>query len=995
MGCVFAQLPDYHVQLFDESYGMKSDMEHVVKDNKGFIWLASNEAVYRFDGRTMKEFPFPEFISTLICDEHGRIWMNSRKNIYQFKNDRLGFVRMAMDSSENQSLGKLFQLPGKEIAVQSSTGFYEWNDATQTFQKMKLSALAIPTKMVTTIFSNFNNTLFFASGDSMYAIDVVKRTRLTMPRINDRGFISAISDHDLFITSRGDSTSWFDFSTKKVTTIDFKNEIPGANNDFLYIRSVLNIDSQRVFLATHAGLLELNLTTRKFRRLKLYHKGYPLDPTPNYFDLFLDKDKKVWAILGIGLISFSPDRETVGLIRDREANGEYTWPNNVRNFSEDEKGNLWMATSEGFAYWNLRNNEITMHPAVPGATDRLYIPSVRGLFYDGRYLILGTSSSGAWIYDPKTDHYSRPEYHGDDTLRRKFELDFIRQIIQLPDSNYLIVANQCYILQKDNFRLREFDMVHQKSSRPNLAYIDANKNIWLGKDGGIVCYDSSLNYKNDWKWNQSIMSMHELRNGKWLMGTLNGLYKVTIHSDMLDILKDSLFAGITHVDFIEVDHHGKYWIGCNEGLIRYDPVLSNLEVFDYYDNVQGNRFMAHPLFNKDGVLFIGGINGINYFHPEKIKVKKDSLLVSLMKVTVNQDDTSYYNITGPLSLKYNQNSIDIEFIAPYYGNSNRLQYRYQLGGLESTWKNNGNNNKVSFTSLPPGEYKFKAAASVDGIHWYESSDSLSFNIAYPFWQTWWFILCFILGGSGLLYYFFRNRIKVIREKERTKRDYERKIAEVEMHALRAQMNPHFMFNSLNSINNFILKNDPDNASGYLTKFSRLMRLILDNSRSEWVMLENELKALELYIQLEVVRFDHVFDYTIEVSPEIDMTGTWIPPMILQPYVENAIWHGLLHRKSPGGKLMIRLWREQAKLHVSIEDNGVGREEAKRLNSKSATKHKSHGMKITAERIEIVNRVYHVNATVAIDDLPASDGTVGGTKVSLTLHDKMYDSHNRG
>lgn len=215
-----------------------------------------------------------------------------------------------------------------------------------------------------------------------------------------------------------------------------------------------------------------------------------------------------------------------------------------------------------------------------------------------------------------------------------------------------------------------------------------------------------------------------------------------------------------------------------------------------------------------------------------------------------------------------------------------------------------------------------------------------------------------------------------------------------MHALRAQMNPHFMFNSLNSINNFILKNDPDNASGYLTKFSRLMRLILDNSRSEWVVLENELRALELYIQLEVVRFDEVFDYELIVDPGVDISTTFVPPMIIQPYVENAIWHGLLHRNAPGGKISIRIWREQDMLNIKIEDNGVGRAEASRLKSKSAMKHKSHGLKITAERMDIVNKIYNVDARVKIDDLVNGNGGPAGTKVLLTLKDQNHESHHR-
>jgi sensor histidine kinase YesM len=174
-----------------------------------------------------------------------------------------------------------------------------------------------------------------------------------------------------------------------------------------------------------------------------------------------------------------------------------------------------------------------------------------------------------------------------------------------------------------------------------------------------------------------------------------------------------------------------------------------------------------------------------------------------------------------------------------------------------------------------------------------------------------------------------------------------------------------------------------------------MRLILDNSRSEWIVLESELKALELYIQLEVVRFDDAFEYELIVDPGVDITTTYVPPMIIQPYVENAIWHGLLHRHIPGGKLSIRIWRDGEILHINVEDNGVGRTEAARLKSKSATKHKSHGLKITAERMDIVNRIYNVNAQVDIVDLQGQNGSSGGTRVSLTLQDKLYDSHNRG
>jgi ligand-binding sensor domain-containing protein/putative methionine-R-sulfoxide reductase with GAF domain len=231
------------------------------------------------------------------------------------------------------------------------------------------------------------------------------------------------------------------------------------------------------------------------------------------------------------------------------------------------------------------------------------------------------------------------------------------------------------------------------------------------------------------------------------------------------------------------------------------------------------------------------------------------------------------------------------------------------------------------------------------------------------------------------------RARAEEEKQKAEKNLsetERQTAEMEMQALRAQMNPHFMFNSLNSINNFILKNDSDNASQYLTRFSRLMRLILDNSREDWVLLENEIKALELYIEMEAIRFDNVFEHSIKTAFDINTSAVMVPPMIVQPYVENAIWHGLLHRKEPGSKLLVDIWKKEDKLFIKVEDNGVGRQEAQLLKVKFSSHKKSHGMRITAKRLEIVNKIYKVDAKVHMEDLKNGEGMPAGTSVTLEM-----------
>ncbi len=214
--------------------------------------------------------------------------------------------------------------------------------------------------------------------------------------------------------------------------------------------------------------------------------------------------------------------------------------------------------------------------------------------------------------------------------------------------------------------------------------------------------------------------------------------------------------------------------------------------------------------------------------------------------------------------------------------------------------------------------------------------------------------------------------------------FEQKIAETEMTALRAQMNPHFIFNCLNSIKLYTLENDSQTASEYLTIFSQLIRLVLENSRSAKVTLQKELETLRLYIELEAMRFKDKVKYHINISSEIDQQYIDIPPLLLQPYVENAIWHGLMHKKE-GGNICINVTLPlEHCLQIEITDNGIGRELATEYKSKSATKQKSFGLKMTSERIDIINQVYKIKAAVEIIDLKDGMNVANGTKVIIKI-----------
>jgi LytS/YehU family sensor histidine kinase len=294
-----------------------------------------------------------------------------------------------------------------------------------------------------------------------------------------------------------------------------------------------------------------------------------------------------------------------------------------------------------------------------------------------------------------------------------------------------------------------------------------------------------------------------------------------------------------------------------------------------------------------------------------------------------------------------------------------------------------NEGLVNLVRLSPGKYVLHVTGSNDSGVMNMKGDTLDISVLPPYYQTWWFRVLIIVGVGLIIYIIQRNRIKRIRREEQLKTEFNKQLAQAETKALRAQMNPHFIFNCLNSINSFVIEQKHEIASDYLIKFSKLIRLILDNSRSETISIEKELETLKLYVLLEAARFDNKFKCVYHIAEEINTNSIMIPPMLLQPFVENAIWHGLMQKEGEG-TITIEMKKENEEfLNISITDDGIGREKAAELKSKSAT-HKSHGLKVTSQRIEMMNKLNSTGAQVHIIDLKDEQGHATGTRVELII-----------
>jgi hypothetical protein len=400
---------------------------------------------------------------------------------------------------------------------------------------------------------------------------------------------------------------------------------------------------------------------------------------------------------------------------------------------------------------------------------------------------------------------------------------------------------------------------------------------------------------------------------------------------------------------------------------------------------------------RSGKLYFTGEGGYYEVYPPEFnnESKPPKIILSnfrLLNQTIVPGPNSILlkdiSVTDHLALNYDQNIFSFDFAAIDFVDPGANKLLFMLENYDRSWNTPGFDRRAVYFNVPPGTYKFRVRAVNAYGKWTEKF--VSIEIIPAWWSSWWFRVTLLIAVIALIYFLIRWRlnVKFRLEMERSEKEKElsrlqHRTAQLEMHALRAQMNPHFLFNSLNSINRFIIQNNSEQASGYLTKFSRLMRLILQNSQHELIPLENELEALKLYLELEAVRFDHHFSYTIKIDEHLDVAVLKVPPLIIQPYAENAIWHGLMHKEEKGN-LLIELKEQGDYLVCSITDDGIGRKKAAELKSKSASTHKSMGMKITADRIASMKQRKSNENNIQITDLVAPDGSAAGTKVEIKI-----------
>ena len=532
-----------------------------------------------------------------------------------------------------------------------------------------------------------------------------------------------------------------------------------------------------------------------------------------------------------------------------------------------------------------------------------------------------------------------------------------------------------------------------------------NNRIWLiSKDNGIFLYDngtfksfSSLNYNSfndicfDKKGNiilggeNGIIYISELRNdsilNRFYISKKNNLLGTSIR--WLNCTEDNYLIAGTNSGINIIDLNKLY----QKGEISLKKIDHNHGFKDY----SGETSFIH-----DKNIWIGTHNYlIKGSVPELLSSKEGEFIFYLKSIQVNNNplnelnDSLINNYTKtykyPLTFPSHKNSIAFSFDAIQFTDYDNIKYSYILEGLSREWSELTKEHHAAFQNLKPGTYRFRVRAV--NTHSFNNTQELivNFTIKTPFWANWWFYVPATIFILFLIWLIVFLRTKQIKKRERNLAEISERIAEFEMKALRAQMNPHFIFNAINSIQNYMLDNDIDSALGYLSDFAKLIRITLDNVVKKKVTLDEELNYLRYYLNLEKMRFDKYFDVDIILPDEFEQRKIEIPPMIIQPFVENAIKHGFVYKKDNAKlKLQFKITDDNI-LQCIIEDNGIGRQKSRELNRNKHQSKQSKGTFITNERLMLLNNTqprkgYKVNTVDLYDNynLPC------GTRVEITV-----------
>ncbi len=973
----------------------------LLQDGNNYIWIGTTGGLNKYDGRKFKIYgknPFDTsglksgYITCSVKGLHGSVYIGTDKGLYIYVPEKDKFFPLDL-STENHPE----KLPYVRAAILIKENLWiDTNKGILLKYNIKSNAVIFIEKHLKprqpyyryhSLFLDGKDNLWIAGrGINPYYYNLMNKKGYKL-KIYDTGKNSDSKKH----IKRNGATDYYEDENRNLFVLGTDGIFfyDHKNDTLIFQRrgttyQIINDKNGNKWLGTAGGLIFYEKSTENtflFKHKK--HKKTSL--AGNYvFKIMEDNFGNIWLGTDNGISIYEKKQYNVKPFTEIPGVVNSPGGQTVTAVAEDKNGNLWLGYAEsGLDYFN-RKNKTFLHikkEDKKGLADN----HISCLYFDndGDLYIGLWSGTGFQILNINTgifQLYTRNKIRKTEDWYNDFAED---------DSGRLFVgfwgADGLTTFDKSKGKFTAFyknKLKHQENSRLiTKIYKYKDGTFWIGTtDGGLHHFfpgpDTAISYFANRKNSHGLFSnktndiTSDINGNIWIAGET--LQKYIPAKDTFISYGDKNLPG-NYVSVI-ADSAGKIWFTSETtGLFVLNPKTKKIKNFTYKNGLHTGFFTKAKAYLSDGKLFFGTKTGFIIISPGTFEAGYQ-LPKPFFGAFYANNKLKYFEtaIPGRVVLRPDEKVFRMEINCTDMAKPAAYKYQYKLAGYDKSWLNlNTKDRTVRYSNLPSGDYKLIIRLGDNNGNWSDYKAAIPITVLSPFYKQWWFIVLNILAAGAVFVYVAYQREKELKQRYAN--------LEIKQQLFRAQMNPHFLYNAMASIQNFLFKSETKTAVDYLSGFGRLFRYVLDNSKEEFIPLEKEMETLQLYLKLQQLRFPDKFSCEFNIDEDLVTDLVLIPPMLAQPIIENALEHGIFPKKGKG-HITISFTKLKSSLQLKIQDNGLGFYHKKHEKKK----HKSSALEITKSRLRLLEKKYKYKSSFEIKQTRDETGNVNGTVVRFKL-----------
>jgi len=921
----------------------QSVVRAIFPDSHGFVWMGTQGGgLSRYDGLNFVNFStrqgLPDNrVNALLEDREGRLWIGTDKGLAYYEGhaiEKWGQRKLNVKTLEQDTAGQVW--------IGTASGLYK-------LQGKSLQRLPNPARQVNSILTDQSGHTWLGTRLGLWEIVEGEPRQI-------KGFSREILD----LAEGRDGLLYLTTADEGIFVWNGINFSPFIGNRWLgkgRITSVYSDDSGDLWLGTEAGLYLWDNEGATMQAVSLGKEQ-------SVFSM----GKDIWGNLWVG--SDKGAHLFGGQLFEFYPGGDAARPRSVAYVGGKPGGGIYFSVDRAglFEFLDSSAQQTNLTPLLDLTVNDLLTDATFGHW-------LATENTGLLLLQEDSLLSLGFEYGLDSRGFKDLARDSNNVYWTLPTEGGLL---QIRVIPDTTLQLEVIKwgiLEGLPSLRLNRLHIDREERLWIcTADAGLLCWKKgALLYqfrKGEGLSTNELISIAEDSSGYlWVGSRREGMMRLAIYEDSIGIEQFTYEQGLhsNTVNSILCKKDGEIWIGSEAGVDRVildeDRIPKNVQHFGPSEGFKGVETVPNACFeDQNGDLWWGTVAGLVKHNaslatttatpPGIIMTDVHLFNQKLIETPYGPSIGSWHSFDTSIVFSHDQNNLTFSFLGIEQNQATKIRYQYWLEGWDQSWSVETENKEIAYANLTPGDYSFRVRSVHTDTKLTSEPIQVNFSIEAPWWE--WMAVRWggiSIGISLLIWLFWRQVRKIRRDaqvaEERLRLD--KHIVELEQKALQLQMNPHFIFNALNSIQLLIGKQDARTARKYLAKFSKLMRSTLENARMPKILLAEEMESLETYLIIEQFSRGHTFDYQLSVVPEEEAEEVHIPPMMVQPFVENAIIHGINPLKGQG-KISVVFEVLAEEVVCRIKDNGVG---LRKEGSKKLETHKSLALQVTRERLELL------------------------------------------